>query len=656
MKKVKKLTAVVLCLAFVISAFCVTAFAAQNPAIAATKEEFLTAVADDSVTEIKLTDSINLDGAGVLDISGKKIDLGGNTISSKHMTVIFEGENFTICNGKIASNNGSDYPLFIGDEGNTRNVLVENITVVDGGINVYNAEEVVLKNVTGTGKSYYAVWCDNNAHVTIDGGTFQTNGVAVLGMVQKSQDIPESTMKIVDGNFYTNGKPLVLKDGNDRALPVISGGHFDAPVEKEYLDSSLKFEANNSGTYTYHKTVEEAFAEAGENGSVSEPGGEKVVAQINEKTYPSLDEAIKNAGKGDTIRLLTDVKGNGVVVASGTDVIIDFNGHTYDIDGATVGSTGTETNGFQLLKDSNITMKNGTITSGKALILIQNYSNLTLLDMNLDGSKMPVGGNYTLSNNYGDVNITGKTSITAAAGNVAFDVCYWPPYYAGGVKVTVDTTGTITGPIEYTSTGTESATAENSALVIKNINLEGTIDAKAAGASVSISGGTFSSEIPEEFCAEGFHPVKMPDGSYGVCDHSSTEIRNAKEATCTEKGYTGDTYCKDCGALLEAGEEIPMTEHQFEWVIDKEATATEKGSKHEECTVCGYAKEAVEIPAEGNASDTSKPSTPGGSDGQDGTPATGGSSHAVLWIVVMFAALSGMAGTVLVIKKRKGQQ
>ena len=48
MKKVKKLTAVVLCLAFVISAFCVTAFAAQNPAIAATKEEFLTAVADDS--------------------------------------------------------------------------------------------------------------------------------------------------------------------------------------------------------------------------------------------------------------------------------------------------------------------------------------------------------------------------------------------------------------------------------------------------------------------------------------------------------------------------------------------------------------------------------------------------------------------------------
>ena len=39
--------------------------------------------------------------------------------------------------------------------------------------------------------------------------------------------------------------------------------------------------------------------------------------------------------------------------------------------------------------------------------------------------------------------------------------------------------------------------------------------------------------------------------------HCETEIRNAKEATCTEDGYTGDRYCKDCGALLERGEVIP---------------------------------------------------------------------------------------------------
>lgn len=48
-----------------------------------------------------------------------------------------------------------------------------------------------------------------------------------------------------------------------------------------------------------------------------------------------------------------------------------------------------------------------------------------------------------------------------------------------------------------------------------------------------------------------------------------------------------------CGAKLNEAA------HTFEWVIDKEATETEAGSKHEECTVCGYAKAAVEIPATG---------------------------------------------------------
>lgn len=40
------------------------------------------------------------------------------------------------------------------------------------------------------------------------------------------------------------------------------------------------------------------------------------------------------------------------------------------------------------------------------------------------------------------------------------------------------------------------------------------------------------------------------------CDHTHTEIRNQREATCKEKGYTGDTYCKDCGEKLAAGTTI----------------------------------------------------------------------------------------------------
>lgn len=51
-----------------------------------------------------------------------------------------------------------------------------------------------------------------------------------------------------------------------------------------------------------------------------------------------------------------------------------------------------------------------------------------------------------------------------------------------------------------------------------------------------------------------------------------------------------------------------MEAHQFTWVIDKEATATETGSKHEECTTCGYKKASVEIPVLAVKPDPEEPS------------------------------------------------
>ena len=75
-------------------------------------------------------------------------------------------------------------------------------------------------------------------------------------------------------------------------------------------------------------------------------------------------------------------------------------------------------------------------------------------------------------------------------------------------------------------------------------------------------------------------------------NHVRTEIRDAKEATCTEEGYTGDTYCSDCGLGLKVGEIIPMIPHTpGEPVKENEipATCTEEGSYDEVvyCAVCG---------------------------------------------------------------------
>lgn len=50
------------------------------------------------------------------------------------------------------------------------------------------------------------------------------------------------------------------------------------------------------------------------------------------------------------------------------------------------------------------------------------------------------------------------------------------------------------------------------------------------------------------------------------------EVKNAKAATCTEKGYTGDTYCKGCGVKLSDGKEIPVTGHDLKHTDAKRAT------------------------------------------------------------------------------------
>ena len=74
-----------------------------------------------------------------------------------------------------------------------------------------------------------------------------------------------------------------------------------------------------------------------------------------------------------------------------------------------------------------------------------------------------------------------------------------------------------------------------------------------------------------------------------TCDHENTEIRGAVAATCTEPGYTGDTYCIDCGEKLATGEAIAATGHgETQLRNAKEPTCTEAGYTGDtHCTVCG---------------------------------------------------------------------
>ena len=200
------------------------------------------------------------------------------------------------------------------------------------------------------------------------------------------------------------------------------------------------------------------------------------------------------------------------------------------------------------------------------------------------------------------------------------------------------------------------------------------------------------SAVPEAYKPEDkhFHYFRTDEVYCTICgtldpDHVHTALEKIEkvEATCTADGKEAYYTCVTCGKYFEdeagkveienldgygnisatdheagtawksdgishwkectkCGEKLNEAAHTFEWVIDKEATATEKGLRHEKCTVCGYEKAAVEIPATGTPSDTDTSS-----------PQTGDDSNIVLWIALMLAAGTALTGTAVYSRKRK---
>ena len=117
--------------------------------------------------------------------------------------------------------------------------------------------------------------------------------------------------------------------------------------------------------------------------------------------------------------------------------------------------------------------------------------------------------------------------------------------------------------------------------------------------------------------------------SYG--GWKSDSANHWKECSCSDKAQIGA--------------------HSFKWVVDKAATATQKGSKHEECTVCGYKRPAVEIPAAGGTTPV-RPNNPD-TGALDNVPKTGDSSSLSLWIALLFVSGAGITSAAVYGRKKK---
>ena len=127
-----------------------------------------------------------------------------------------------------------------------------------------------------------------------------------------------------------------------------------------------------------------------------------------------------------------------------------------------------------------------------------------------------------------------------------------------------------------------------------------------------------------------------------------TELKNAKAATCTESGYTGDTYCKSCGELIEKGKVSPVVPHQFgEWIIVKQPTRTEVGEKVRYCKVCNL-EQRMEIPRLSDNSQTIHIVIGGDKNKGENNPETGAPAPNGFAAVAVLAAAAVVLG-----KKRK---
>ncbi len=77
-------------------------------------------------------------------------------------------------------------------------------------------------------------------------------------------------------------------------------------------------------------------------------------------------------------------------------------------------------------------------------------------------------------------------------------------------------------------------------------------------------------------------------GEVDATNHVHTTVKNRREATCTQTGYTGDTYCKDCDKLLSTGKELAALGHDYKATVTKQPTTTEEGIMTYTCSKCGH--------------------------------------------------------------------
>lgn len=560
-------------------------------AFATLDEAFNAAIEGQTVRLLKdLTEDVTIDKNITLDLGGKTLT---NTNAGHATITIAKDATATVKNGSVVGgtsyyniqNNGTaTFEGLTATAGNNGSSMIDNwgtLTIKSGtytgGVDTVKNEPNAKLTVDGgtftltkgTSKGFTGV-IFNYGELTINDGTFiQSDKSAPYGQAQvihtdKSGSNAPST--VIKGgtfkNLCTRSTAWTVRATNAAAgATKVSGGSFNTKIQETYCADGFIPTKNADGTYG----VKEG----------------KYVATTGKNNFETLEKAVSLVAKNGKITLLADVDAN-IEIGSTKNFTLDLNGHT--INGGTGNAKATITNNGTVKITDSSTDKTGTIkrddngTVGEtSYYVIRNIGTMTIEQANVTnnsgykktnpsgsmvGSSLicngddDLGGTLNISGGkfeqrnfiaikngaLGKLNVTGGTissdhsaiqnwfEATITGGEINGQL--WTDAYIADESVghtTIGGSAKYTGEIVMDIYGSVKPELEISGGDLNVTNWRITTAASKAGAKPAVSGGTFSSAIPYEYCAAGYIPADKGDGKYGVKEGTYVAEVNGKQ-------------------------------------------------------------------------------------------------------------------------------
>lgn len=527
--------------------------------------------------------------SGVVGVKGASLVRVGDDSVAKYPGLTISGGTFTQDNFIVIKvNRGTFYLKEDGTLNSKNSYAVEN----------WKFAEIKGGTVNGT----VAAWTYSGGHnsdLTISGGTVNGNVLSVNygsaeGKVAKVSITGGTVNGALDTRSYDpSTNELTSIDDATKATIAVTGGTFSSDPTKYVVEDSA-INKNDDGTFGVAKAY---------------------LAKVGDTSYYTMDEAFKaQTASSEAIVLLRDYTTGSTFNSGSINRTVDLNGHTWTCTGTDANSAAFEINN----PNATLTVKNGKVVSSQLVGLIPSamggtitYNNsglvfdgvvmtttahsgietngnntndtVTLRNSTLNvpngfGIYFPSSGTLTIDNSVinaktmgvqvcsGSLNITGaKTAITVTGDGI--------PKTINDGAIEDGAAISIVNRIGYKGLdeikvegGTFTANGTNAA--VKAYDWDNTNKTESdftQAAKVSVSGGTFSSEVDKSLCAKGYIPTKNADGTYGVKEGKYV----------AEIGSQGYESLTEAVAAAEDGQTVRLladVEQNTQLAIDKSIT------------------------------------------------------------------------------------